>query len=630
MRKIIFSFTFLFLAITVSFSDVHTSKQPHEGSVTSLCIASNNTLFSAGDDGYITNWQSSGNGDHYQISDYQIKLLSVSPNGTDIAVYETDGYSLNRISVWNWRTQTRKFAKRITANVTSLNYSKKGTYLMIGTTSVEGILFLVASNGTVVNKIDDSAGIITMSLSSNTENSSLMYSPLGYLIYTNLKNGSRKKSFAVESNLEQPLTYSNDYFFAGVKNNTIFITQATTGKTTGKIAASNPIICANRTDSNLYFIEQDGRNIELKLIETDNESVIETPLLVKKFKIDTNTKITSLVKYQNNFYAGCKNGTLYSFTTQASTETNEIVPFTEELYGKIFDITVIDNQFYFLTANSVFKSSYSDNTIYSVVDNTGKKNITPCDDSILLWTAGTTDSIVKCSLIDKTKSTLFTPDRPIMILRKFKNTLVYVESSTTVKTYNLDTGAINTVFTGTGIQDALLYTEKDLYVAKTATSNPKSSLIHVDAQTKETVPLQVTTDVVFSLSENQKANGPFYGVSVNTTKSKTQTEIFEYYPNTDNFKPRLQLSDEDTSAFSYVLNNTVYTNIGKNKIYSFNLGTKKQTTLPRFASLPTKVCGNNQNLLVLNKDGSISWYDSGSKKLLKNWYVTNEGDWLEY
>jgi len=629
MRKILFSSIIILTLISTSFASVHNSKQPHEGAVTSLALGTN-TLFSAGEDGYIVSWDYSGNGDHYQLSDYQIKLLAVSPNGDNIAVYETDGYSVNRISVWNWKTQTRKFAKRLTSSVTSLTYSEKGSYLMIGTTSVDGILFLNATRGSVVKKIDETAGIINMSFSSTSENSNIMYSPLGYLIYTNLRNGNRKASFQITQSLEQPLLYYNDRFFAGTKNGAIYITQATTGNTAGIVKATNPIICANRNDKDLFFIEQTGRTIELKLIETEDYHVIETPLLVKTVKLDTNTKITSVVKNNNTLFIGCENGSLYSFGTSAATETQEITPFTQRMYGKIHDIAVIDNHFYFLTDTSLFKSSYSDNTIYSVINNDNKKNITQCDDSIILWTINSRETVEKCSLKDNTKINLFTPEKPIMILRHFGNFLVYVESSTTVKTYNLLTGEIKTLFTGTGIRDALLYTEEDLYVAKTATSNPISSLIHVNTQTKENVSLPVTTDVAFSLSANQQKNGPFYGVSVETDSNTRETEIFAYYPSTNKFLPRLKLSDEDTNAFSYLLDNTIYTNIGKNQIYSFNLATKKQIIMPRFASLPTKICGNDSILLVLNKDGSISWYNANSKKLLKNWYVTVEGDWLEY
>jgi hypothetical protein len=629
MKKIIFISILILTSISTSFAAVHTSKQPHEGAVTSLALGTN-TLFSAGEDGYIINWDYSGNGDHYQLSDYQIKLLAVSPDGNDIAVYETDGYSVNRISVWNWKTQTRKFAKRLMASVTSLTYSENGTYLMIGTTSVDGILFLNATKGSVVKKIDESTGIITMSVSSASENSSVMYSPLGYLIYTNLRNGDKKTSFQIMNDLKQPLLYNNDRFFAGVKDGTIYITQATTGKNAGLIKGSNPIICSNRDDKDLYFIEQSGKTIVLKLIETEDYHVIETPLLVKSLKLDTNTKITSLIKNNNTIFVGCENGSLYSFETTASTNIQEIATFTQILYGKIYDIAVNDDQFYFLTNKSLFKSSYSNNTIYSVINNDGKKNITQSGDSIILWTANSRESVEKCSLIDNTKTTLFIPQKPIMILRQFENFLVYVESSTTVKTYNLDTGEIVTLFAGTGIQDALLYTPTDLYVAKTATGEPKSSLIHVNTQTKENVSLPVTTDVIFSLSANQQKDDPFYGVSVETNADTRETEIFAYYPSTNKFIPRLKLADEDTSAFSYLLDNTIYTNIGKNQIYSFNLATKQQFVMSRFASLPTKICGNSNTLLVLNKDGSISWYNTNSKSLLKNWYVTIDGDWLEY
>lgn len=52
--------------------------------------------------------------------------------------------------------------------------------------------------------------------------------------------------------------------------------------------------------------------------------------------------------------------------------------------------------------------------------------------------------------------------------------------------------------------------------------------------------------------------------------------------------------------------------------------------LERTASLPQKITGTDSVLAVLNKDGSISWYDGKTKALIKNWYITLAGEWLEY
>ena len=34
--------------------------------------------------------------------------------------------------------------------------------------------------------------------------------------------------------------------------------------------------------------------------------------------------------------------------------------------------------------------------------------------------------------------------------------------------------------------------------------------------------------------------------------------------------------------------------------------------------------------VVLNRDGSISWYDGTSSQVIADWYLTKEGQWFEF
>ena len=116
IKKIILTFAVFGLIISSAFSQAHISTQSHQGGVNKLIsIPTQNVLdysyFSIGEDGFLVKWSDDNQGEHYQISDVGIKLISVSPNGNDIAVYETDGGSVNKVSIWDWRNLTRKWQK---------------------------------------------------------------------------------------------------------------------------------------------------------------------------------------------------------------------------------------------------------------------------------------------------------------------------------------------------------------------------------------------------------------------------------------------------------------------------------------------------------------------------------------
>ena len=87
---------------------------------------------------FIIKWADDGMGEHYQITDMQLQMVVRNPATGDIAVYDTDGISVHRVSVLNSKTFARRYTKRFTDSVTSISFSEKGTYLIVGTASVNG------------------------------------------------------------------------------------------------------------------------------------------------------------------------------------------------------------------------------------------------------------------------------------------------------------------------------------------------------------------------------------------------------------------------------------------------------------------------------------------------------------
>ena len=102
MKKLI-NIVLLFLSFSL-YSQTIASTQSHEGKVNALLSSetessSDNSFYSVGNDGFIIKWTSDGMGDHYQVSDLQVRLVAKNPVYGDIAVYETDGVSNHRLTV---------------------------------------------------------------------------------------------------------------------------------------------------------------------------------------------------------------------------------------------------------------------------------------------------------------------------------------------------------------------------------------------------------------------------------------------------------------------------------------------------------------------------------------------------
>ena len=92
----------------------------------------------------------------------------------------------------------------------------------------------------------------------------------------------------------------------------------------------------------------------------------------------------------------------------------------------------------------------------------------------------------------------------------------------------------------------------------------------------------------------------------------------------------LRFAEEDPDAITYLNGNNLFTNIGRNKIYCYNLSTKKRFAYNRSASIPRTICQNSRRAVILNSNGSISWCGTTDSKLLADWYLTKDDQWYEF
>ena len=278
-NKIIFvSILFTFFAGASLFAQSHVSTQAHDSAVTGLAVLENseseqNTVFSVGQDGFIIKWTEDSLGEHYQVTDLAIKMVARSPNGNDIAIYETDGAATNMVSVWNFKTLTRKCAFTFGTPITSLSYSAKGTYVLCGTASAKGTYFLNTQNNTITSKkLKESTGPVSMVITSSSENSAVAYSPTGSLSYYNIRNGEKKAKFSTEPGLSQVCMFNNNVFLAGYKDGSIYVIQAVTGKTLAKfsVATKEPVIFSSNSYEDLYYIVNEKRQFKKIKIKSKN------------------------------------------------------------------------------------------------------------------------------------------------------------------------------------------------------------------------------------------------------------------------------------------------------------------------------------------------------------------------
>ncbi|WP_022931447.1 WD40 repeat domain-containing protein [Treponema bryantii] len=635
MKKYIGLFAAALLAVSLS-AQSHISTQSHQAQVTQVAPVSargtDGSYYTVSDDGFVIKWTFDGQGEHYQFSDVSIKLIAVSPNGSEIALYETDGGSINRITVWDWKTLTRKYLKKFSDSITSLSYSSKGTYLIAGTATVDGAVFIRTQGWQIVDKIKANTGIVSYIHTSNTEKTCVFYSPSGSLSFYDFMTGKLKQKMQILKGLSQTVMYDENRFFAGVRDNSIYITAS--GKTIASIPANNPLIISTEADYNLYYLETDGRgNYEVKMIESQEENKVSNPRLVKILKGPRGSGIiTAARKDAVNIYFGGKNGSVYKSEVEATITTNTMYELTDNTYSKIYDVAPADSDFYFLTTNAVYSTSYDTGVISKLISTEGETNIISYkDNSVILWSQSEKTPVKLLNLDRKSSSILFTPKTTLQKVRlctvEDKDYLVEIESNSLVNLYDLQTGTFREIYSGTGIQDAVYMNNKLIYIAKSAATNPQTPLLTVNPETMETVPLSIKGNVTYALSTDGKT---IYGLNIISDETGRNTYVFSFNIYTKQMTNILKFAEEDAEAFTYLNGNNLFTNIGRNKVYCYNLSTKKRFAYNRSASIPKTLCMNSGRAVILNSNGSISWCGTADSKLLGDWYLTKDDNWYEF
>ena len=107
----------------------------------------------------------------------------------------------------------------------------------------------------------------------------------------------------------------------------------------------------------------------------------------------------------------------------------------------------------------------------------------------------------------------------------------------------------------------------------------------MNTQTMETVPVSMNGNVVYGLSYSDNC---LYGLNLVSNAEGNTTYVFSYNLETKQIKNILKFANEDAEAFTFVDDGKLFTNIGKNKIYCYNINTKKIFSYNRSASIPQK------------------------------------------
>lgn len=634
--KRVFSVLLVLTCLTgLLFAQSHITTQGHNASVTQV-EASNDkknssSFFTAGEDGYIIKWSEDGTGEHYQVSELWVKLIAVSPDGNDIAIYETDGGSVNRISVWDWKNLKKKYTIKYLDTISSLKYSAKGKYLIVGTSSINGVQFLKAGNGSIENgKLKNSSSIVNYIYTSDSEKTGVFYSGSGNLYYYNLQNGQQKTKFTVTQGMSQAILFNDAKVLAGMKGNDLYLINAYKGKQITNLSAPGAVILSSEKDDKLFYLVREGGQYTVYSV-VPSES-LDSAKKIKEFSFSLSGSGSIIVtgkKFGDRYVFGTRNGQVYTYSAESE---NKATAFSNNNYKNIQDVKRVpgEDSFYLLTDKAIYKTSYESQSIEKVFTTAGQKNFYAMDNKLILWTNGTMNDVVTVDVKTKKSETLISPKNMIKKIKFYndgqKSYILEVETNRTVNLYDFANKSYKQMYSGTGIQDAVVGGDGFIYISKSSAIFPNTPLLKVSIKTLETVPCKISGNIAFNLEKSDDGK-TIYGIIFHDDPNDTNTYVFSLNTEKNQYKEILKFAEEDTDAFTTFEEDTLFTNIGKNSIYSYNVKKNKKMNYKRSAAIPSSVCHNNDYVVILNSNGSLSWAKTSGEAIIADWYLLASDEW---
>jgi len=617
-----FALTFVFICSSLNAKssmetpDTEPSQQSlsrkHRGAILALArVPGTDSFFSAGQDGFLT-LHTGDTGESWQLSNIPIRAIAVNPDRNCVAVYESDGFSINRISVWDWKFKKRMYAKRFRDSITAISWSAKGSWLIIGNTSIEGIAIL-DKDGNPQKRILGTTGIVSLGTTGASESNMITFGPSGLIRYTDTGSGKERAVYQAERDTRNPVLYLNNLKIAGYRDGAILEIDATSGKTITTYPATEPIMATDAADDKpAWFERSDSDTWQLRL---GNEKSIP-------FSLDDKSSIKSAISLDDRFIIGSGNGNLYTIPKDAI-RGNTMVPvrFPDSSIPVIDDIASDGSRLFLLAAGSVYAAVNPDSMFETVFHGVTANRFTMVDSQFIFWSDSASGDVTLTAFDGTDRRIISKAKEGIRSLSVLGTRISFVEGTSTV--HVIDTAAPSAHFTysGAGLQDAVLVSPDRLIVSKSGTSRSPNPLLVINTTTGETVPLLFTGDLCYGLrltSPLERDFSTLNGFIVrNGDVASTELSTFSVNHSTvvsSSVTAEVTYADEDLTAILVPDGRRVYTNLGKGPFLEISTQTGRQREFERGYALPSKMVLLDDYTVTLNNDGSIGWYDRNTCK----------------
>jgi len=594
------------------------ASRPHVGPVAALAAVPGSAhFFTAGSDGFLAQRGLDGSYQSWQVSDLPIRMVAAHPDGKLVALYESDGFSVHRVSLWDWDTRTRRWAKRLRDPVTALAWSARGRMLMIGNTSLAGIVILDASGDEAGPALAESPGVVTLAVTGASESSMITFGPSGRITYTDLGSRAARARYDGERDLSNPVLVRNNRWIAGWRDGAVLVVDATSGKRVARHESGAAVFASAITDPEPVWIEALPAPSSWRVRRGDWGSA--------PFSLETGETVTSALSLPSALVLGTSGGTVYALKLDAiDGDAPTPVILTGPRAPVVDDIASDGTTLYTLGSGTVRIAEAPGEDPRPALEGVPGNRISivhiPDGDAVILWSDRSTAPITMYPLDGSMPRVIHQPRETVTSLVVRDAQVALIEGRARAVSIDLAITARPFVYEGAGLQDAVPAGDHHLVVSKSSTPRSRSPLILIDARTGETVPLQIDGALCFSLKPVAGSHTAIDGIAVvarDDGSSATEAFTLDFDPSAPlaaKVRVLAAYADEDLHATVSGDSGYLLTTLGKGSLIQIDRGRGDQRPFERGRALPSRATMLDRFVVTLNSDGSVTWYERATRK----------------
>ncbi|MDZ7794082.1 MAG: WD40 repeat domain-containing protein [Spirochaetia bacterium] len=642
-RVFILSLVIMLISISAAWTDSRVLiSTGHTERINELAFQkSKDTLFSAGNDGTLRVWDINSKKLLYklQISHLPIEKIAVHPSKPEVALVRTDRINTFHLSVWNYKTGKELYSHKIEEIPLFLKYSPKGTYLIYSRTDWKSLVFLRADTGQFTPVIDEGFGIVSDVFLSQSENTLVTYNSSGTIRYWNTETGEQKTTpISTIADMNEIHFSGNGVYMLGRKENTLYLVNLINGQ-----------IETRKNFERLYGYSYNPSTSLVTTYITENSR----PRFLS-FRVEQNS---SLRPVQSSLMAPDDirpplqliGSTLYfckqdgSILTQSAYSTQPET-FSRSVLLKISDLGFSEDSIYLLTEKNILSLSSKAFTSKGQqnVENSNFSFLTEKYQNPLNTAAGITVLSDKQFLLYPVEG----PSNDLYLFNENRFRKLNTQLNGTVQAaerYNedvllLEEGGILRIvdpradeelfnYSSFGLQGATKAGDENIVVARNKNALINTTLLSINPQTSETVPIPDRNLLTFVL-EYDSTTRSLYSLGFEERRNSIRTVLKEHQGrNYGRVATLLSYPGEDNEATLAIDPSTsrVFTSLGYGDVHMFTWD--GFTTMEQIEHIPRKLFTNDSLLYSLNGDSSVSVWDINRGNLLMTLYLFESLDW---